>query len=288
MGSEFLAPLQHRIEQALTTSLSQSTASHYLTEAMRYATLNGGKRLRAALVYMGCEALELDLELGDSTSLAIELVHAYSLVHDDLPAMDDDDLRRGKPTTHIQFDEATAILAGDALQSLAFQQLATDGQLSTDVRLELIVKLSAAIGPDGMVGGQSLDMLAEGAEIELDALQNIHARKTGALIQFAATAPGIIAGRHQAPLAAFGSALGIAFQIQDDILDATGDDQALGKRSGADARQSKSTYVSLLGIDRAQDALQRMLEQSRQSLDDINLLTPSFDQLIHFIAHRDY
>ena len=288
MGSEFLAPLQHRIEQALTASLSQPTASHYLTEAMRYATLNGGKRLRAALVYMGCEALELDLELGDSTSLAIELVHAYSLVHDDLPAMDDDELRRGKPTTHIQFDEATAILAGDALQSLAFHQLATDEQLSTDVRLELIVKLSAAIGPDGMVGGQSLDMLAEGAEIELDALQNIHARKTGALIQFAATAPGIIAGRHQAPLAAFGSALGIAFQIQDDILDATGDDQALGKRSGADARQSKSTYVSLLGIDRAQDALQRMLEQSRQSLDDVDLLTPSFDQLIRFVAHRDY
>ena len=195
MGSEFLAPFQHRIEQALTTSLSQPTASHYLTEAMRYATLNGGKRLRAALVYLGCEALELDLELGDSTSLAIELVHAYSLVHDDLPAMDDDELRRGKPTTHIQFDEATAILAGDALQSLAFHQLATDKQLSTDVRLELIAKLSAAIGPDGMVGGQSLDMLAEGAEIELDALQNIHARKTGALIQFAATAPGIIAGQ---------------------------------------------------------------------------------------------
>ena len=116
MGSEFLAPFQHRIEQALTASLLQPTASHYLTEAMRYATLNGGKRLRAALVYMGCEALEIDLELGDSTSLAIELVHAYSLVHDDLPAMDDDELRRGKPTTHIQFDEATAILAGDALQ----------------------------------------------------------------------------------------------------------------------------------------------------------------------------
>ena len=288
MGSEFLAPFQHRIEQALTASLLQPTASHYLTEAMRYATLNGGKRLRAALVYMGCEALEIDLELGDSTSLAIELVHAYSLVHDDLPAMDDDELRRGKPTTHIQFDEATAILAGDALQSLAFQHLATDKQLSTDVRLELIAKLSATIGPEGMVGGQSLDMLAEGAEIELDALQNIHARKTGALIQFAATAPGIIAGRHQAPLAAFGSALGIAFQIQDDILDATGDDQALGKRSGADARHSKSTYVSLLGIDRARDALQRMLQQSRQSLDDVNLLTSSFDQLIHFVAHRDY
>ena len=288
MGSEFLAPFQHRIEQALTASLLQPTASHYLTEAMRYATLNGGKRLRATLVYMGCEALEIDLELGDSTSLAIELVHAYSLVHDDLPAMDDDELRRGKPTTHIQFDEATAILAGDALQSLAFQHLATDKQLSTDVRLELIAKLSATIGPEGMVGGQSLDMLAEGAEIELDALQNIHARKTGALIQFAATAPGIIAGRHQAPLAAFGSALGIAFQIQDDILDATGDDQALGKRSGADARHSKSTYVSLLGIDRARDALQRMLQQSRQSLDDVNLLTSSFDQLIHFVAHRDY
>ena len=200
MGSEFLAPFQHRIEQALTASLLQPTASHYLTEAMRYATLNGGKRLRAALVYMGCEALEIDLELGDSTSLAIELVHAYSLVHDDLPAMDDDELRRGKPTTHIQFDEATAILAGDALQSLAFQHLATDKQLSTDVRLELIAKLSATIGPEGMVGGQSLDMLAEGAEIELDALQNIHARKTGALIQFAATAPGIIAGQHQAHL----------------------------------------------------------------------------------------
>jgi len=288
MGSEFLAPLQSRIERALTATLSQPSASDQLAEAMRYATLNGGKRLRAALVYMGCEALELDLELGDSTSLAIELVHAYSLVHDDLPAMDDDELRRGTPTTHIQFDEAIAILAGDALQSLAFQHLASDELLSSDVRLKLIRELSAAIGPDGMVGGQSLDMLAEGAEIELDALQNIHARKTGALIRFAATAPGIISGQHQAPLAAFGSALGIAFQIQDDILDATGDDHTLGKLSGADARQSKSTYVSLLGIDGARSALQTKLEQSRQSLGDANLLTASFDQLIHFVAHRDY
>ena len=226
--------------------------------------------------------------MGDSAAQAVELIHAYSLVHDDLPAMDNDDLRRGKPTTHRQFDEATAILVGDALQALAFEVLSRDENLSPPVLVALIQALASAAGANGMVGGQSLDMLAEGQLVSLEALTNVHARKTGALIQFAAIAPAVIANHPLDALQTFGRCLGLAFQIQDDILDATGSDETLGKQAGADLRQEKSTYVKILGLEGARSALREATSQARTALSDAHLLTESFEQLIHFVSDRDH
>ena len=288
MSSDFLTPFQTRIETQLTSIFEATPEPERLLDAMRYATLGGGKRLRAALVYMSCDALALDASSGDSSAQAVELIHAYSLVHDDLPAMDDDDLRRGKPTTHRQFDEATAILAGDALQSLAFQVLSEDESLTLEARIALIKTLARAVGADGMVGGQSLDMMAEGQRLSLEALTQVHAKKTGALIQFAAVAPSIIAGRHIEDLQTFGRCLGLAFQIQDDILDAVGTDEALGKQAGADLRQAKSTYVGLLGLEGARSALTETTARARAALTDAQLLTSAFDHLIQFVAERDH
>jgi len=288
MSSDFLTPFQARIETQLTSIFDATPEPERLLDAMRYATLGGGKRLRAALVYMSCNALALDASSGDSAAQAVELIHAYSLVHDDLPAMDDDDLRRGKPTTHRQFDEATAILAGDALQSLAFQVISEDESLTPEARIALIKALAQAVGANGMVGGQSLDMLAEGQRLSLEALTHIHNQKTGALIQFAAQAPGIIAGRHVEALQTFGHCLGLAFQIQDDILDTVGTEEVLGKQAGVDLRQAKSTYVGLLGLEGAKSALSETTARARAALTEAQLLTNSFDRLIQFVADRDH
>ena len=293
MGSEFLAPLQHRIEQALTTSLSQSTASHYLTEAMRYATLNGGKRLRAALVYMGCEALELDLELGDSTSLAIELVHAYSLVHDDLPAMDDDDLRHGQAATHIAFGEANAILAGDSLHSLAFQALAEASGLSDAAKLRSIMLLSQAAGWSGMAGGQCLDIEAEGKELSLTELEELHAAKTGALIQSSLVIGGYCAevdpsDPRLALLRQFGGRIGLAFQVVDDILDVTASSETMGKPAGSDEALDKNTFPKLMGLKEAQMRANELLEESLTLLEKPDLATAMLTELANRAVRRSY
>ena len=246
---------QERIERVLDGLLpAAATVPQRLHEAMRYSVLGGGKRLRPILVYLSGEALGVDPAILDAPAAAVELIHAYSLVHDDLPAMDDDDLRRGRPTTHRAFDEATAILTGDALQVLAFDVLAhaSPPLLRADARLAMIRILAQASGTAGMAGGQALDLAAVGRHLDLKSLEEMHRRKTGALIRAsvlmaAACAPDL-APQIRDALDEFAQEVGLAFQIQDDILDVEGSTADLGKQAGADAARSKPTYASLLGL----------------------------------------
>jgi farnesyl diphosphate synthase len=234
---------------------------------MRHAVLGGGKRMRALLVYAGGTLLQADEATLHAPAIAVELIHAYSLVHDDLPAMDDDDLRRGKPTVHIAFDEATAILAGDALQTRAFEVLAS-ATVAATLRVDWLGTLAQASGAAGMCGGQALDMAGTGASLALEELERLHALKTGALIR-AAVRMGALAGTNDAavlqPLDDFAAALGLAFQIRDDLLDIEASSEQLGKTAGKDQAQDKSTYPSLLGADGAREALARQVAR----MDDI-------------------
>jgi len=253
-----MAAYRERIERVLDACLAlPDPGTARLREAMRYSALGGGKRLRPLLVYVTGESLGAPLEQLDAPAAAVELIHVYSLVHDDLPAMDDDDLRRGRPTCHRAYDEATAILVGDALQALAFSVLATDvaSGVAPAARVTMIRILAHAAGTSGMAGGQAIDLVSVGQTLDIGALENMHARKTGALIQgsvlLGAAAAGVIAGEEFAALEHFGAEIGLAFQIQDDILDVAGDAQLLGKRTGADAARSKPTYPSTAGLDGA-------------------------------------
>jgi farnesyl diphosphate synthase len=238
------------IEAHLTAKLA-GRADQPVTHAMRYS-VRGGKRLRGFLVLEGARMLGLAEAQAIPAAAAIEALHAYSLVHDDLPCMDDDDLRRGQPTVHKQWDEATAVLAGDALQTLAFELLCDPALGSAEVRMELVSGLARASGIDGMVLGQALDIAAETAgALTLAEITALQAGKTGALIGFAAEAGALIAGADPAPLRRYAAALGLAFQIADDILDVTGDEAKTGKRVGKDAGAGKATFVSLLGLEGA-------------------------------------
>jgi geranylgeranyl pyrophosphate synthase len=246
---------QSRVQSVLDTVLPAANVSpQRLHAAQRYAVLGGGKRLRPLLVYCTGEALGLAASTLDAPAAAVELIHSYSLVHDDLPAMDDDDLRRGQPTTHRAFDEATAILAGDALQVLAFSLLARDraAGVSSEARLKMIQILADASGTAGMAGGQSLDLSAVGRNLDLEELEAMHRLKTGALIRAsvllaAACAPGLTVAEWDA-LDGYSQDIGLAFQIQDDILDVEGKTEDLGKTIGADAARAKPTYPSVLGL----------------------------------------
>ena len=223
-------------------------------EAMRYATLNGGKRLRAALVYMGCEALELDLELGDSTSLAIELVHAYSLVHDDLPAMDDDDMRRGKPTNHKVFGEPIAVLAGDALLTLAFEIIGSAKSNKRYSTGDMVKELAVTSGSRHLVGGQVLDLEGENQEISPRTLQFIHESKTAALLTSSLKLGAMASGatnKKVESLEEFGQCTGLAFQVIDDILDVTQSSETLGKSAGKDEAVNKATYPAIHGLKKS-------------------------------------
>lgn len=291
----WLASRRLEIDRALDAVLSARPAlDPRLEAACRHALLLGGKRLRPALACAACEAFAGRQESGARAGTAVELIHAYSLVHDDLPAMDDDALRRGHPTVHVQFDEATAILAGDALLTLAFEVLTTDpclGHLPAQQRLAMVARLSHAAGAAGMVGGQALDMAATGRAVDEAGLMRIHAGKTGALINVSIGIGALAADVRDpsvlATLDRFGAALGLAFQIVDDVLDATGDTAALGKTAGSDAAGAKSTYVGLLGIEgarrRADDACARALE-ALDLLDDPGHL-PDF---VHWVRNRSH
>jgi len=278
-----LAGLGARVEAALERWLPAADASpERLHEAMRYAVLGGGKRIRPVLVYLTGEALGVPNDRLDGPAAAVELIHAYSLVHDDLPAMDDDDLRRGRPTCHKAFDEATAVLAGDALQVLAFEILARDSAMTPDPdqRLEIIGLLARASGTAGMAGGQAIDLAAEGRPMTLDALEHMHRLKTGALIHAsvmmaAASADGLPEGWRTA-LDAYGHAIGLAFQIQDDILDVEGETELLGKRAGADEARHKPTYPSVAGMDAAK---RRLGELHAQAIAALAPLGPAGDPL---------
>jgi farnesyl diphosphate synthase len=257
-SGDFLARVtccQVRIESVLDAALTPpDPGTERLRDAMRYSVLGAGKRLRPTLVYLTGESLGAPLARLDAPAAAVELIHVYSLVHDDLPAMDDDDLRRGRATCHRAYDEATAILVGDALQALAFAVLANEPMLGTsaETRLAMIRLLARATGTGGMAGGQAVDLAAVGHTLTVAAIENMHRRKTGALIQcsvlLGALAAGVQQGAEFVALERFGAEIGLAFQIQDDILDVEGDPLVLGKSTGADAAHSKPTYPSTAGL----------------------------------------
>lgn len=256
--AECLRRWQADTETALARILPDSTTSPArLHDAMRYSVLGGGKRVRPALVYATAAALELPQTAVTAAACAVEMIHAYSLIHDDLPAMDDDDLRRGRPTCHKAFDDATAILAGDALQVLAFEVLATDPQLPAEptIRLQLVRILAHASGTAGMAGGQALDLAAEGQSLNLAAITDIHARKTGALIRasvlMGAACQPALSQSDFAALDRYAVCIGLAFQIQDDLLDIEGDPALLGKATGADQALQKLTYPAVVGVPAA-------------------------------------
>ncbi|HEX5049887.1 MAG TPA: farnesyl diphosphate synthase [Gammaproteobacteria bacterium] len=264
-----------RIDRHLAHILrSDGTVPARLRDAMEYSVLGGGKRVRPLLAYASGELCGVPPSTIDSMAAAVELVHAYSLVHDDLPAMDDDDLRRGRPTTHRRFDEATAILAGDALQALAFEILCTDPTLGErpGAQTQVIRWLASAVGPAGMVGGQALDLEAEGRRIDEAALEDIHRRKTGALIRAAIMMPselGDFSLAQRASLDVFARDIGLVFQIRDDILEVEQDTATLGKNAGSDAANDKSTYPSTLGIEGAR---RRAEETQRRAIDALRSL----------------
>jgi geranylgeranyl diphosphate synthase type II len=267
MTSE-LDALRARIESALDAHLpASSNLSPTLTDAMRYATLSGGKRLRPLFLCATCTAVGGDARTALAPACAIEFLHAYSLVHDDLPAMDDDELRHGVPSTHIRFDEATAILAGDALQALAFRTLADAPDVTATARLRALTLLADAAGWNGMVGGQSLDLEAERRRLELPELAALHGAKTGALIR-AAIQIGAIVGDPDLSdevfdgLGEFAGQVGLAFQVVDDVLDITATTDALGKPAGSDIKAGKSTYPGLLGLDEARAYAESLLQSA--------------------------
>lgn len=280
--SAFAAQLegwQVRVEAELEARLPPADAHpRRLHEALRYCVLGGGKRVRPALVYATAKSLGLRESSVDGAACAVEFIHAYSLVHDDLPAMDNDDLRRGKPTCHKAFDEATAILVGDSLQVLAFQILASGSGLPKDpmVRLKLVDLLAAGSGTSGMAGGQALDLAALGRKLTVAEVEEMHNRKTGALIHAsvmmaAACAPNLTADIKQA-LDGYARDIGLAFQIQDDLLDIEGDARLLGKTTGADQANNKPTYPSVTGVEPAR---RRMLELHARALNALQVLGPA-------------
>jgi geranylgeranyl pyrophosphate synthase len=273
-----LTQWQARVDSALELLLPPGDQPpNRLHQAMRYSALGAGKRIRPALVYATAAALRTDGALLDEVACAVELIHAYSLVHDDLPAMDDDDLRRGRPTCHKAFDEATAILVGDSLQTLAFQTLARDTELAEEARLRLRLMrlLAQASGTYGMAGGQALDIVATGQQLDLATMELVHRRKTGALIRASvlmAAACADVDASIVAALDRYATQLGLAFQIQDDLLDLEGDPRLLGKATGADHAQSKCTYPAVVG---PQAARVRMLGLHRDALEAVRELGSS-------------
>ncbi len=259
-----------------------------LTDAMRYACV-GGKRLRAFLVLESARLHAVSPAAAMPVAAAIEAVHAYSLVHDDLPSMDDDDLRRGMPTVHVQWSEAIAVLAGDALQSLAFELLADPAIGPPEARLRLIAAFSRAVGARGMCWGQALDIAAEDAiePLDLPAVKYLQQAKTGALFGFAATAGALIAGDDPSALADYARNLGLAFQISDDLLDATGDEEVTGKRTRKDEAAGKATFVSLLGAARAREKAEALIGSAVAALDEYGVEAGNLRALARFVIDRE-
>ncbi|MCL7462813.1 (2E,6E)-farnesyl diphosphate synthase [Pseudomonas sp. NW5] len=286
---------QTRVDAALEALLQAPSAElSHLYAAMRYSVTNGGKRVRPLLAYAACQALGGAPERATAAACALELIHAYSLVHDDLPAMDDDDLRRGLPTTHIAFDEATAILAGDGLQALAFEVLSDPrhNPLETEVRLAMISVLARAAGPAGMVGGQAIDLGAVGHKLDQAALETMHRHKTGALIeasvQLGALASGHATAACRAALARYAAAIGLAFQVQDDILDVDSDSATLGKTAGKDQANDKPTYPQLLGLDAARHYARALCDQALEALASFDARADALRALARYIVERQH
>ena len=291
----FLGDCRLRVERTLDQWLpAEATQPAKLHRAMRYAALGEGKRVRPVLVYATGQALGADAACLDPAACAVELIHAYSLVHDDLPAMDDDDLRRGRATCHKAFDEATAILAGDALQTLAFRVLCEDDQLCIPAsdRLRMIAELAHASGSRGMAGGQALDMEATGVEIDLAQLENLHIHKTGALILASARLGALAAGAGADPrlagLERYAKCIGLAFQVHDDVLDVDGETATLGKTQGKDAAADKATYPALIGLDAARDMARRLTDEALDNIAGFDGAADPLRQLARYITGRQH
>ncbi|MCC5862761.1 MAG: (2E,6E)-farnesyl diphosphate synthase [Gammaproteobacteria bacterium] len=285
------ASLRTRVDAALDAALAPGARRPpRLLEAMRYSVLAPGKRLRPVLCYLAGQALGVPLAQLDAPACAVEMIHAYSLIHDDLPSMDDDDLRRGRPTCHRAFDEATAILAGDALQARAFELLATDlTGVAPAARVAQLRRLAAASGIDGMAGGQALDLDAETQQLSLEALEIVHRHKTGALIEASVLMAADLAAPEASvvtALARYASCVGLAFQVRDDILDVEGDEAATGKRSGADARLNKSTYPALLGLEGAKRQADQLLDEALSALAPLGDAGAQLQALACFVIDR--
>jgi len=289
---DFLDTCRTLVDTELDRRIASQSASEQLQEAMRYSVLGGGKRIRPALTLAATTALGQNIDVALVPACAIELVHAYSLVHDDLPAMDNDELRRGRPTAHIAFNEATAILAGDALQALAFEWLAQAPGIEAPARLTMIKELARASGHGGMVGGQSIDLESVGKTLSLTQLETMHRHKTGALIEAsvrigALTAPGV-SERSLTALTSYAKALGLAFQVQDDLLDIEGDTDIIGKPQGSDAARSKPTYPAFLGLAGARKHLAALLDSALESLQDFGPEADPLRAMADYVVARTH
>ncbi|MEE9101642.1 MULTISPECIES: (2E,6E)-farnesyl diphosphate synthase [Pseudomonas] len=293
MISAYQARCQARVDAALETLfVAPREELTRIYAAMRYSVVNGGKRVRPLLAYAACEALGGELERADGAACAVELIHAYSLVHDDLPAMDDDDLRRGQPTTHIAFDEACAILAGDGLQTLAFEVIGNADLNPQDAqtRLDMLLILTRAAGSAGMVGGQAIDLESVGRKIDQAALETMHRHKTGALIEASVQLGALASGRAGAAdleaLRRYAEAIGLAFQVQDDILDVESDTTTLGKTQGKDQAHDKPTYPALLGLDAAKAYALTLRDQALAALEGFGDSAEPLRALARYIVDR--
>jgi geranylgeranyl diphosphate synthase, type II len=282
-----------RVNERLTAALDDNDMPRRLRAAMQYSVLGQGKRIRPLLTYASGELCGLNADHCDGIAAAVEMVHAYSLIHDDLPAMDDDDLRRGKPTTHREFDEATAILAGDALQALAFEVLCSDAVLATrpEAQSRIVGWLARAIGPAGMVGGQALDLEAENSSLDESALEDVHRRKTGQLIRAAIMMPSELtpmsSGARDA-LDRFARDIGLVFQIRDDLLEVEQDTSTLGKNAGSDVENNKSTYPSVLGVDGARRRADEIYARALEALDAAGGDADGLKWIAEFILRRSH
>ncbi len=285
------ATTRQQIETALADTLNRSTPAARLNDAMRHSLLAGGKRLRPLLCIAACELFQGNTEQALVPACAVEMLHTYSLIHDDLPAMDDDDLRRGQPSCHKAFDDATAILAGDALQTLSFELLSSHGELTPKQRLVMLNTLTQAAGAHGMIGGQMLDMQAEGKPIDQQQLEQIHRLKTGQLIKAAllmgAHAANVTDAEQLSRIQQIGDTLGLAFQVQDDILDVIGNTELLGKNSGADQQHNKSTYPALMGLKASQDYVQQLHQTATNLLSIYGAKAAHLQQLANEIIQRE-
>lgn len=283
----------HRVDEQLKNSLVHNSIEPLLQDAMRYALFNGGKRVRPLLVYLVNQLLNGNINQADAPACAIECVHSYSLVHDDLPAMDDDELRRGKPTCHIAYDEATAILAGDALQCFAFELLSsTNNPANANTKLQMVSVLAKASGDKGMVAGQAFDLSHVDKSLTLEQLKQMHAHKTGALIN-AAIELGYLSAECEdvtakTALLAYGEAIGLAFQVKDDILDIEGDTQTLGKPQGSDIEQNKPTYPALLGMEGAKAKLDSLHKDALKAIQPFGNQGQLLRELADYIVNRSY
>lgn len=288
---DWMKSVQAHVEEALAAFLPQAGAvPHKLHEAMRYATLGGGKRVRPLLVFAAGALAEADIRVLERAAAAVEMIHAYSLVHDDMPCMDDDDLRRGKPTVHVAYDEATALLVGDALQSQAFMVLSDGEKVPPARQLAMLRLLAQASGSAGMCGGQAIDLDSVGISLTLEQLERMHRLKTGALLR-ASVVLGALAGKDLSSveleaLDAYSKAIGLAFQVVDDVLDATADSAALGKTAGKDAAANKPTYVSILGLEPSRVLAEKLRNDAHEALEPFGEKASRLRDIADLIVQR--